>query len=106
MLEGNHENMTMHSQTKMVEAIAEAAASMPPTRTAQLYEFALFLQSRSLATDDHAAEIAADEALWDAQFAATDDGKLAALLASVEAEIAAGGTLPMCDAFGALIEHR
>lgn len=96
----------MHSQTEMVEAIAEVAATMPPTRTAQLYEFALFLQSRSLTTDDDAAEVAADEALWDAQFAATDDTKLAALLAAVEAEIAAGETLPMFDARGALIEHR
>jgi len=71
-----------------------------------LYEFALFLQSRSLTTDDDAAEIAADDALWDAQFAATDDVKLAALLASVEAEIVAGETLPMFDARGDFVEHR
>ena len=106
MLEGNHEIMTMHSQTEMVEAIAEVAATMPPTRTAQLYEFALFLQSRSLTTDDDTAEVVADEALWDAQFAATDDAKLAALLASVEAEISTGKTLPMFDAHGDFVEHR
>jgi hypothetical protein len=106
MLEGNHENMTTHSQTEMVAAIAEVATTMPLTRTAQLYEFALFLQSRSLTTDDDAAEIAADEALWDAQIAATDDVKLAALLASVEAEIVADEMLPMFDARGDFVEHR
>lgn len=51
-------------------------------------------------------EIAADEALWDAQFAETDDGKLAALVAAVEAEINSGKTLPMFDDHGEFIEHQ
>jgi len=50
-------------------------------------------------------EIAADEALWDAQFAATDDDKLAALVAAVEAEINEGKVLPMFDEHGEFIEH-
>ncbi|NUO82478.1 hypothetical protein HUU05_20580 [candidate division KSB1 bacterium] len=45
-------------------------------------------------------EIAADEKLWEEQFAATSDEKLAALVASVEAEIEAGQTLPMFDERG------
>ena len=49
-------------------------------------------------------EIAADEAIWDAQFAATDPARLAALVASVEAEINEGGTLPMFDERGEFIE--
>ena len=58
------------------------------------------------AQEETCAKIAADEALWDAQFAATDDGKLAALAASVEAEINEGKTLPMFDERGEFIEHK
>jgi hypothetical protein len=50
--------------------------------------------------------IAADEALWDAQFAATDAAKLDALIASVEAEINEGKTLPMFDERGEFIEYN
>jgi hypothetical protein len=51
-------------------------------------------------------EIAADEALWDAQFAATEDDKLAALVASVEAEINEGKTRAMFNKRGKFIEHK
>ena len=51
-------------------------------------------------------EIAADEKLWEEQFAATSDEKLAALVASVEAEIEAGQTLPRFDERGKLIQHK
>ncbi|MBI3959724.1 MAG: YgiT-type zinc finger protein [Chloroflexi bacterium] len=51
------------------------------------------------------AKIQADEAQWDAQFAATDDGKLAELVAAVEAEINDGRTLPMFDAQGNFREY-
>jgi hypothetical protein len=40
-----------------------------------------------LPTEETFEEIAADEAIWDAQFAETDDDKLAALVAAVEAEM-------------------
>ncbi|MBO9370460.1 MAG: hypothetical protein J7575_05145 [Chloroflexi bacterium] len=46
-----------------------------------------------------------DEAIWDAQFAATDDDKLAALVAAVEMEISEGKALPMFDEHGRFIEH-
>jgi hypothetical protein len=93
-------------QPDYVKAITEIAAAMPLARTVQLYEFALFLQSHPLPAEETFEEIAADEALWDAQFAATDDKKLAAIIASVEKEISAGETLPMFDEHGEFIEHE
>ncbi len=79
---------------------------MPIARTIQLYEFALFLESHPLPMEETLEEVAADEALWEAQFDATEDDKLAALIAAVEAEISEGGTLPMFNALGEFAEHR
>ncbi len=79
---------------------------MPLARTLQLYQFALFLKTHPLPTEETFEEIAADEALWEAQFAATDNGKLAALVATVEAEINEGKTLPMFNEYGEFFEHR
>ncbi len=72
----------------------------------QLYEFALFLASHPLPMEETLEEIAADEALWDAQFAATDDDKLADLIAAVESEISEGKTFQMFDAQGEFDEHK
>lgn len=94
------------TQADLAKAIADIAATMPLARTVQLYQFALFLKSHPLPTEETFEEIAADEALWDAQFAATDDEKLAALVAAVEAEISNGRVLPMFDEHGDFIEHR
>jgi len=96
--------MNVQPQVNYIKAIAEIAASMPPARTVQLYEFALFLKSHPLLSEETFEEIAADEAIWEAQFAATDGAKLDALIASVEAEINAGETLPMFDERGEFIE--
>jgi len=96
----------IHSQNDLVKAITDIAAAIPPARVLQLYEFALFLKSHPLPTEEAFEEIAADEARWDAQFAAADDDKLAALVASVEAEIEEGKTLPMFDELGEFIEHK
>ena len=79
--------MKLQAQTDLVKAITSIAAAMPPARTAQLYEFALFLQSHPLPAEETVEQIASDEALWDAQFAATDNDRLSVLVASVEAEI-------------------
>lgn len=49
--------------------------------------------------------IAADEAVWAAQFAATDEDKLAALVTAVEAEIQEGQVWPMFDECGEFIER-
>jgi hypothetical protein len=51
-------------------------------------------------------KIAADEAIGDAQFAAINAAKLDALIASVEAEINEGKTLPMFDERGEFIERN
>lgn len=98
--------MKPQAQADLAKAIAEIAVVMPLARTRQLYEFALFLQSHPLPAEETFEEIAADEKLWDEQFAATDDSKLAALVASVEAEIDAGQTLPMFDKNGKFLEHK
>lgn len=96
----------IQTQIDLVKAITEIASAMPLARTLQLYEFALFLKSHPLPTEETFEEVAADEALWDTQFAATADDKLVALVASVEAEINEGKTLPMFDERGEFIEHQ
>ncbi len=98
--------MKIPAQTDLVKAITEIAMAMPLPRKVQLYEFALFLKTHPLPAEETFEEIAEDEALWDAQFAATDDEKLAALVDPVEAEINAGKTLPMFDERGEFIEHK
>lgn len=98
--------MKTQVQTDLVKAITDLAAAMPLSRTAQLYEFALFLKSRQLPADETFQEIAADEEIWDTQFAATDDDTLAALVALVEIEINAGKPLPMFDERGEFSEHK
>ena len=93
------------TQADLVKAITDIATSMPLARTMQLYQFALFLKTHPLPAEETFEEIAADEALWDAQFAATDNEKLTALVAAVESEIDEGKTLPMFDDQGEFIEH-
>lgn len=79
---------------------------MPLMRTLQLYEFARFLESHPLPAEETLEAIAEDEAHWEAQFAATDEDKLAALISSVEAEIEERNTSPMFDEHGEFIEHK
>jgi len=97
--------MGINAQADFVEAIAEIAARMPFARTRELYNFALFLKSR-LGPEETSEEIAEDEALWDEQFAATDNDRLAALAASVQAQINEGRTVPMFDERGEFVEQR
>ncbi len=96
----------IHAQTDLVKAIAEIAKAMPFARARQLYEFALFLESHPLPAEKTLEAIAEDEALWEAQFAATNDEKLASLTASVETEITEDKTLPMFDKHGEFIERK
>ncbi|MGZ9166460.1 MAG: hypothetical protein ACXW4U_14910 [Anaerolineales bacterium] len=98
--------MKTQAHTDLVKAITEIAASIPLARRLQLYEFALFLESHPLPAEETLEAIAADEAQWDAQFAATDEDKLSALMASVESEIKEGKTSPMFDENGEFIEHK
>ncbi len=94
------------TQADLVKAIADIASTMPLARTVQLYQFALFLKTHPLPAEETFEEIATDEALWDAQFAATENEKLAALVAAVESDINEGKTLPMFDERGEFIEHQ
>lgn len=94
------------TRANLVRAITEIAANLPLARTMQLYQFARFLQSHPLPAEESLEEILADEALWEAQFAATPDDRLEALIAAVEAEIGEGHVLPMFDEHGEFIEHR
>jgi len=99
------ETKIQQDRADLVKAIADIAATMPLARTVQLYQFALFLKTHPLPTEETFEEIATDEAIWDAQFAATDEDQLAALVAAVEMEISEGKVLPMFDEHGRFIEH-
>jgi|GEM_PF-118225 len=94
-----------NTHADLIKAIAELAATNPQARTVQLYQFALFLKTHPLPTEETFEEIAADEAIWDTQFAATAEDKLAALVAAVEREINEGKVLSMFDEHGEFIEH-
>jgi len=58
-----------------------------------------------MAMEEIVEAIAADEALWNALFAATDADKLDKLIASLKEEIKAGKTYPMFDEHGEFIER-
>ena len=98
--------MKTEAQTDLVKAIMDIATAIPLPRRVQLYEFALFLESHPLPAEETLEAVAADEALWDKQFAATDDDKLALLVSSVEAEINEGKTTTMFDEHGKFIERK
>jgi hypothetical protein len=98
------ETKMRQTRADLIKAITDIAATMPLARTVQLYQFALFLKTHPLPTEETLEEIAADEAIWDTQFAATDDDKLAALVAAVEVEMNEGKVEPMFDEHGEFIE--
>jgi hypothetical protein len=66
----------------------------------QIPDFARYIQSQAvedlsmLDEDETESEVLADEAEWDAQFAATQDG-LKKMADKVRADIRAGRTMPM-----------
>jgi len=74
--------------------------TLPVERVAQILDYARYIQSQTRADlgfldeDETEEEILADEARWDAQFAATQDG-LKKMAEKVRADIRAGRTLPM-----------
>jgi hypothetical protein len=89
----------------LIKAIADIAATMTLARTVELYHFALFLKTHPLPSEETFEEMVADEAIWDTQFATTNDDKFAALVAAIEAEINEGKILLMFDEHGEFIEH-
>lgn len=61
------------------QALLSIARTLPTERVLQVLQFARFLQVQTLDEfaldeDERPEEIAADEALWDAQFVASQDG--------------------------------
>jgi hypothetical protein len=73
--------------------------ALPAEQVKQVLEFARYIQVQTqddfaFAEEETAEEIAADEAQWESQFAATQDD-LRAMAANIRAEIRAGKSQPM-----------
>ena len=92
------ETKTMTPPSAHEEALVNIVRELPAERVAQILDYARYIQLKvqdDLALDDATeAEILADEARWDAQFAETQ-GELAEMAEQVRAEIRAGRTQPM-----------
>ncbi len=82
------------------QALISIVRTLPVERIVQILDYARYIQSQTiedfgfLDDDETADEILADEARWDAQFAATQDD-LKKMADKVRAEIRAGRTMPM-----------
>jgi hypothetical protein len=82
------------------QALISIVRTLPLERIVQILDYARYIQSQTvedfgfLDDDETEEEILADEALWDAQFAATQDD-LNKMADKVRADIRAGRTMPM-----------
>jgi hypothetical protein len=81
------------------QTLISIVRALPAEQVRQVLEFARYIQLQTqddfaFAEEATAAEVATDEARWDAQFAATQDG-LRAMVADIRAEIRAGKSQPM-----------
>ncbi len=82
------------------QALISIVRTLPVERVVQVLDYARYIQSQAiedfglLDEDETDGEILADEAHWDAQFAATQDG-LEKMAEKVRADIGAGRTMPM-----------
>ena len=82
------------------QSLIDIVRTLPIERVIQVLDYARYIQSqaiedfRFLDEDETEEEILADEAHWEAQFAATQDG-LNKMAEQVRAEIRAGRTTPM-----------
>lgn len=90
---------TLSDESTYEQTLLSIARTLPAERLRQVVQFARFLQVQTLdefalVEEETPEEIAADEALWDAQFAATQDG-MAKMAEKVRAEISAGKSTPM-----------
>jgi hypothetical protein len=97
--------MQMGTQTALQPSVYEQTLvsilrTLPVERVVQILDYARYIQSQTiedfglLDDDETEEEILADEARWDAQFAATQDG-LEKMADKVRADIRAGLTTPM-----------
>lgn len=92
------------SSSTYEQELFQIVRQLSPDKVLQLLNFARSVQAPTLADlsaspeqeshEETEAEILADEARWEAQFAATQD-QLKQMAAAVRAEIQAGRTLPM-----------
>jgi hypothetical protein len=81
------------------QALFSIIRTLPVEQVQQILEFARFIQTQTLedfalVDEETIEEIAADEALWDAQFAETQD-ELHRMADVVRAQIKAGQVKPM-----------
>jgi hypothetical protein len=82
------------------QALISIVRTLPVERIVQILDYTRYIQSQTiedlgfLDDDETEEEILADEARWDAQFAATQDD-LKKMADKVRAEIRAGRTMPM-----------
>ena len=82
------------------QTLISIVRALPIERVVQIIDYARYIQSQTvrdfgfLDDDETEEEILADEARWDAQFAATQDG-LEKMADKVRADIRAGRTMPM-----------
>jgi hypothetical protein len=94
-------------------SLVDIVRTLPIERVIQILDYACYIQSqaiedfRFLDEDETEEEILADEAVWEAQFAATQAG-LNKMAEQVRAEIRAGRTMPMVfkDEGLLLVFHR
>jgi hypothetical protein len=76
------------------QALLNIVRTLPVERVLQILDFARYVQTQTLedfalGDDETAEEVAADEARWDAQFVASQDG-LKKMADRIRAEIQAG----------------
>ncbi|MEZ4659513.1 MAG: hypothetical protein R2911_18290 [Caldilineaceae bacterium] len=84
---------------KYEQALIGIIHTLPAERIQQILDYARYIQTQTLEDfalleDENPEDIAADEARWDAQFAASQS-ELTTMAARVRAEIAAGKARPM-----------
>jgi len=94
------EKQTTSEPSSYEQALINIARKLPIERVVQILDYARYIESQTiedfglLNDDETEEEILADEACWDAQFAATQDG-LKKMADKVRADIQAGRTMPM-----------
>ncbi len=94
------ETQTTLQSSAYEQALISIVRALPIERVLQVLDYARYIQSQVmedlnlLDRDETEEEILADEARWDAQFAATQEG-LKKMADKVRAEIGAGRTMAM-----------
>jgi hypothetical protein len=91
---------TLNTSSAYEQTLVSILRTLPIERVAQVLDYARYVQSQAkedhliLDEDETEEEILADEALWDAQFTATQAG-LGQMAEKVRTDIRAGKSRPM-----------